>query len=106
MTSRILESDFEASAGVLEWLATLDLRLQVPDAFQTGTAETYHAQAVETLRKYTRLLGNSLPHKSPTVLPGSVVAYRIFAEQHYCEQQPLIPPDENNQVLRNAGVKP
>jgi len=60
ITSRMQESDFQASTSVLEWLASLELRLEVPEAFQSSTPASYHAQAVEMLRKYVRLLGNSL----------------------------------------------
>ena len=80
--------------------------MEVPDAFQSGTPATYHAQAVEELRKYVRLLGGSLSQKDSNVLPESVKTYGIFAEQQYCEPQSLIPRKEQNQVLTGLGTRP
>ena len=79
--------------------------MELPDAFQSGTPATYHAQAVEKLRKYVRLLGDSLSRKDSTVLSESGKTYRRFAEQKYCEP-PLIPTEEENQVLTGFGTKP
>jgi hypothetical protein len=106
MAARIQEPDFEVSTGVLEWLARSELRMEVPDAFQSGTPANYHAPAVEKLRKYVRLLGGSLSQKDSTVLSESVKTYRSFAEQEYCEPQPLIPTEEQNQVLTDLDTKP
>ena len=75
MTSRVQEPDFQVSTNVLEWLASSELRMEVPDAFQSGTAATYHAQAVEKLRKYVRLLGNSISKKNSNVLTESAKTY-------------------------------
>ena len=105
MAARMQEPDFEISTGVLEWLASSELRMEVPDAFQSGTPATYHAQAVEKLRKYVRLLGGSLSQKDSTVLSESVKTYRTFAEQQYCEPQSLIPRKEQNQVLTGIGTR-
>jgi hypothetical protein len=100
MASRIQEHDFQVSTGVLEWLASSELRMEIPDAFQSGTPAAYHDQAVEKLRKYVRLLGNSLPKKDSNVLPESAKTYRAFAEQKYCEGQSLISTEEEqNQAL-------
>jgi hypothetical protein len=99
MTSRMQEPDFQVSTRLLEWLASSELRMEVPDAFQSGTPATYHAQAVEKLRKYVRLLGNSLSEKNSDVLAESAKTYRTFAEQKYCERQSLISSEEQNQVL-------
>jgi hypothetical protein len=106
MTSRMQEPDFQVSTSVLEWLAGSELRMEVPDAFQIGTAATYHAQAVEKLRKYVRLLGNSLSKKNSNVLPESAKTYRTFAEQKYCEPQLLISMEEQNQVLAATTDRP
>ena len=70
-----------------------------PNAFESGRPATYHAQAVEKLRMYVRLLGGSLKHKNSAVLDESVKTYSNFAEQTYCEAQPLIPTEEQRQVL-------
>jgi hypothetical protein len=106
MAARMQEPDFEISTGVLEWLASSELRLEVPDAFQSGTPATYHAQAVEKLRKYVRLLGGSLSQKDSNVLPESVKTYRTFSEQQYCEPHSLIPRKEQNQVLTGLDTRP
>jgi len=106
MTFRMQEPDFQVSTSVLEWLASSELRMEVPDAFQSGTAATYHAQAVEKLRKYVRLLGNSLPKKNSNVLTESARTYRTFAEQKNCERQSLISAEEQNQVLAAIADQP
>jgi hypothetical protein len=106
MAARMQEPDFEISTGVLEWLASTELRMEVPDAFQSGTPATHHAQAVEKLRKYVRLLGGSLSQKDSIVLSESVKTYRTFAEQQYCEPQSLIPRKEQNQMLTGLGTRP
>lgn len=106
MAARIQEPDFEVSTGVLEWLASSELRIEVPNAFHSGTPATYHAQALEKLRKYVRLLGGSIAEKDPNVLSESVKTYRTFAEQRYCEPQSLISRDEQNQVLAGVGTRP
>ncbi len=106
MTSRMQEPDFQVSTSVLEWLASSELRMEAPDAFQSGTPATYHAQAVEKLRKYVRLLGNSLSKKNSNVLPESAKTYRTFAEQKYCERQLLISTEEQNQVLATIADRP
>ncbi|MDQ1692512.1 MAG: hypothetical protein QOH85_47 [Acidobacteriaceae bacterium] len=106
IAARMQEPDFEVSSGVLEWLASSELRVEVPDAFQSGTPATYHAQAVEKLRKYVQLLGGSLSQKDSNVLSESVKTYRTFADQRYCEPQSLIPREEQNQVLTSLGTRP
>jgi hypothetical protein len=45
------------------------------------------------------LLGSSLANKNSNVLRESAKTYRTLAERKYCEQQPLIPTPERNQVL-------
>ena len=106
MAARMQEPDFEVSTGFLEWLAGSELRMEVPNAFQGGTPATYHAQALEKLRKYVRLLGGSLSQKDSNVLPETVKTYRTFAEQKYCEPQSLISRDERNQALAGIGIRP
>lgn len=106
MAARIQDADFAVSTGVLEWLASSELRLEVPDAFHDGMSATYHAQAVEKLRKYVRLLGRSLSQKNPAALPESAKTYRMFAEANYCEPQSLIPSEERNQALAAVGIRP
>ncbi len=106
MGVRIQEPDFEVSPYVLEWLASSELRMEVPNAFDSGTPETYHAQAMEKLRKYVRLLGGSLSGKDSKVLSESVKTYRRFAEQKYCEARSLISSDEEKQVLADVSVRP
>lgn len=105
MTSRMQEPDFQVSTNVLELLASSELRMEVPDAFHGGTPATYHAQAVEKLRKYVRLLGSSLSLKNHNVLPESVKTYRIFAEEQYGERQSLISTEEQNQSLAAIGIR-
>ncbi len=100
MKRRIQEPDFQVSTDILEWLANSELKMEVPDAFQSGTPATYHAQAVEKLRKYVRLLGNGLARKNSDVLTDSAKTYRTFAEQEYCEGQSMISKKEQNKVLR------
>lgn len=106
MSARIQESDFEVSKSVLEWLASSALRIEVSGAFESGAPATYHAQAVEKLRVYVRLLGGSLNQKNLTVLDESVKTYSNFAEQTYCEAQPLIPTEEQNNVLTSRAARP
>jgi hypothetical protein len=106
MTSRMQEPDFQVSTTVLEWLASTELKMEVPGAFQSGTPEIYHGQAVEKLRKFVRLLGSSLSKKDSSVFPESVKTYHVFAEQKYCERQSLILREEQNQVLAGLGVRP
>lgn len=106
MTARMQESDFEVSTGVLEWLASSELRVEVPDARQTGAPSTYHTQAVEKLRKYVQLLGGSLAHKDSAVLTESAKTYRTFADQTYCQSQALIPREEQRQVLTGLDTMP
>jgi hypothetical protein len=105
MAARIQAPDFEASAVVLEWLASSALRAEVPDAFQSDTPGTYHSQAVDSLRKYVRLLGSSLSQKHAPVLVESAKTYRTFAEQKYCEPQSLISREEQEQVLAGVGIQ-
>lgn len=105
MAARIQEPDFEVSTGVLEWLAGSELRMEVPNAFHS-TPATYHAQALEKLRKYVRLLGGSFSQKDPNALSETVKTYRTFAEQKYCEPQSLISRDEQNQALAGVGIRP
>ncbi len=68
MTSRMQEPDFQVTVEVLERLASAELRIEAPEAFQTNAPANYHGQAVEKLRKYVRLLGESLHSKNSDVL--------------------------------------
>ncbi len=104
MTNRMQDPDMEVSTLILKYLATLDLKLESPDAFQGATPASYHAPAVEKLRKYVRWLGTSLAKKNPDVLPESAKSYRTFAEQKYCEEHPLIPEEEQTQALAAARI--
>jgi hypothetical protein len=104
MAARIQEPDFAVSTGVLEWVASSELRMEVPDAFQTGPAETYHAQAIEKLRKYVRLLGSSLPQKQSNVVAESMKTYGTLAARQYCQPQSLIPGKEQKQVLAGLNI--
>lgn len=105
MASRMQQADFLISTAVIGWLASSELRMEAPDAFQGGTPATYHVQAVEKLRKYVRLLGTSLSQKDSNVLAESVKTYRTLAEQKYCEPQSLIPREEQSQVLAGVGIR-
>jgi hypothetical protein len=106
MTSRMQESDFLVSTDVLEWLASFELRLEVPDAFQCDMPTAYHAQAVEKLRKYVRLLGSSLSTKNADALSESAKTYHTFAEQKHCEGNLLISTQEQNQVRATFADRP
>jgi hypothetical protein len=106
MTNRVQDHDVEVSTATLESLASWDLRVESPDAFETGSPANYHLQAVETLRKYVRLLGSSLSRKNPNVLLESAKTYRTFAGKQYCEGQTLIPNDEQDEVLAVPGLRP
>jgi hypothetical protein len=106
MTNRVQDPDVEVSTSTLESLASWDLRIESPDAFETGSPTNYHLQAVETLRKYVRLLGSSLSRKSSKTLPESAKTYRTFAGQEYCEGQALISKDEQDEVLAVPGLRP
>jgi hypothetical protein len=55
---------------------------------------------------YVRLLGGSLNQKNSTVLNESVKTYSNFAEQRYCEAQPVIPTEEQNNVLTGRAATP
>lgn len=106
MTNRIQDPDIEVSPTVLESLAVWDLGIDSPDAFQSGSPVNYHATAIERLRRYVRLLGNSLGKKNSGVRPESAKTYRGFAEQNYCEEQPLISKEERIQILAAAAIRP
>jgi hypothetical protein len=43
--------------------------------------------------------GVIVPSYESAKTPKSVKTYRYFAEQKYCEEQSLIPSDEQNQVF-------
>jgi hypothetical protein len=105
MTHRIQDSDFEVSTMILELLAIWDLSIDSPDAFQTSAAESYHLSAIEKLSKYVRLLGSSLSKKNPNVVMQSVKTYRMFAGQEYCQGRPLIPKEEQDDVLSILGTR-
>ncbi len=106
MTARLQDPDFEPSSLVLEWLVSLELRMEAPEASETETPVAYHAQAVEKLRKYVQLLGESHHTKNSDVLQESAKTYRSFAEQNYCEGHPLVPTDEQNQSLAAVDIQP
>lgn len=85
MASEMQGPDFQVSTALIEWLASTDLRIETPDAFQNGTRAIYHDQAVAKLRKYVRLLGNSLSRKNSVVVQESAKSYaglqnRIFVK--------------------------
>lgn len=106
MSARIQEPDFEVSPDVVEWIASSALRMEVPDAFVSGTPATYHALAVEKLRLNVRRLGGSLNQKNSSVLDESVKTYSNFADQKYCEADSLIPTEEQTNVLTGLGARP
>ena len=106
MSDRIQDPDVEVATTTFEWLASLELRIESPDAFETDFPANYHSQAVEKVRKFVRLLGSGLPKKNSNVLLESVKTYRMFAEQEYCDGHPLIPKQELNQALAAAGIRP
>jgi len=106
MAARIQEPDFRASTDVLEWLAGSELAMEVPNAFHSGTVATYHALALEKLRKYVRLLGGSLSQKDPSAFSDSVRTYRTFADRNYCEPQSLISGDEQDRAVSGPGILP
>jgi hypothetical protein len=105
MTARIQEPDFQASTFTLEWLASTHLKGASPDAFESTFPATYHAQAVDEVRRFVRLLGSSLPRKNSDVLQESAKTYSNFAQQNYCDGQPLISEEEQKQVLVAAGLQ-
>jgi hypothetical protein len=106
MANRIQDSDFEVSTMILESLAEWDLGIDSPDALQSSVPQTYHSAAVEKLRKYVQLLGGSLSSKNANARSESVKTYRRFAEQEYCEGQPLISRQERNQALTPKSIRP
>jgi hypothetical protein len=106
MANRIREPDIQVSTTVLESLAIWEFRVDSPDAFKTASPATYHAQAIEKLRKYVRLLGSGLSNKSANILLESAKTYRTLADQEDCERQSLIPKEERNLVLAAVGIRP
>lgn len=98
MSLRMQQPDFEASTWVLEWVAISELKMETPDAFVNNTPNSYHGLAVEKLRKYVRLLGDSLARKEPVVLGESRKTYRYFAERQFCGEA-LVPTEERNRAL-------
>jgi hypothetical protein len=102
MRARIQEPDFEVKADLLEQLASMSMRLKVPEAFESDDPGAYHLTAVEIMRDYLRLLGNSLAKKDPGVLKKSVETYRTLAEQQDCGQEPLISAEERSATLANV----
>jgi hypothetical protein len=99
MTKRMQDTDVEVSPALVTSLAMWELERDLPETVETTSIATYHPQAVDKMRKYVRLLGESLSRKDATALPESVKTYRYYADQEYCENQPLIPKQEQNQVL-------
>ena len=106
MTGRMQDPDVLVSVTLVECLAKWDLRIESPDAFQSALPATYHAQAVEKLRTYVRLLGSSLAKKDPTVLAESAKTYQALAARKDCDNKSLIPEEEQVQVLAAAEIKP
>ena len=104
MTDRMQGPDFEVSNAILEAFTIGALKVDSPNAFETNSPGDYHAQAVEKLRQYVRLLGNSLAKKNADVLLESVKTYRSFARNDYCEGSPLIPKSEQDAILTTAGM--
>jgi hypothetical protein len=47
MTERVQDPDVQVSTSTLESLASWDLRIESPDAFETGSPANYHSPAVE-----------------------------------------------------------
>jgi hypothetical protein len=106
LTKRIQDPDVEVSTAILESLASWDLRLESPEAFESTAPASYHSQALEALRKYVRLLGDSLSGKHVDVMQESAKTYRILAEPEYCEKQSLIPKQERDGILAILGARP
>ena len=100
MTRRVQDPDVQVSNFVLRWLAQSAMKADNPDAFESSTAPgDFHAQAMEQLRKYVRLLGTSLAHKNPDALEESAKTYQRLAEQRSCKGDPLLPDAELASVL-------
>lgn len=99
MTARVQEPDFEVSQSTLVWLASSELGIESPDAFETTSPADYHAQAVDKLRKFVRLLAASLSAKQSTVAKETVKTYSFLAQQQYCGGKPLVPQQEQSLVL-------
>jgi len=100
MTTRMQESDFEVSRSTIEWLASSELKIESPEAFEPNSpAVRYHRQAIDKLRKFVRLLGASVATKEPRVARESAKTYSFFAKQEYCEGKPLIPQQEQDLTL-------
>ena len=106
LTKRTQDPDVEVSTMILESLASWDLRNESPEAFEAASPASYHSQAVETLRKYIRLLGASLSGKNSDVVRESAKTYRTLAEREYCEKRALIPKRERDAVLAIARMEP
>jgi hypothetical protein len=105
MSQRIQDADFDVSSSTLEVLAAWAFMQDTPHAIDSDQSSVYHAGALDSLRKYVRLLGNSLPKKDARAREGSVNTYLNFESQDYCEGQPLIPADEAAAVLRSIGTR-
>ena len=101
MESRLQDRDFQASKGIIELLAISNLKATVPGAFEVSSPADYHQQAIESLRKYVRLLGGSLSRKDKTVLLENLKTYRWYSEQTYCDGEKLISEEERNQVFES-----
>lgn len=106
LRKRVQDPDVEVSTMILESIATWDLRIESPEAFEAASPVNYHSQALEKLRTYIRMLGASLSRKNFDVVQESAKTYRILAEQEYCEGQPLIPKQERDGVLAIAEARP
>jgi hypothetical protein len=97
-TLPLVSRAFQSLARALE---PIDIRRNsMRNLFLARAIGTVRMQRLfQTAGVILRLLGSSLANKNSNVLRESAKTYRTLAERKYCEQQPLIPKPERNQVL-------
>jgi hypothetical protein len=66
MAARIQESDFETSTGVLQWLASSELRMEVPDAFQVERLQRIMPKPLRSSASTSGCLEADFPKKTRT----------------------------------------
>jgi hypothetical protein len=93
MTQRFQDPDFEVSQSTIESLVLWQLAIDFPGVFQSAPKPSHHL-AIEEMRKFVRLLGDSLKGKNANVLKETTSTYQNLANGYFCEPETLIPAEE------------
>lgn len=103
LSERIADPDFAVSKDLLDQLTAMELENQIPDAFSRDDDDfqrQLYPSARQILQEHILALGDSLQNKNAEAFASSLKTFKLYANEQFCTDEPLIPNATTRQMLK------